>query len=327
MARESHDQLVKGVLAPVLQQFGSVLVGEEVGSEVQRADVSFAPRADALSQLRQLGLLGRLADRSCIFEGYRRPPTADQLRDAISKTLQLHQSLRRAERRRSGRRGGVPLPRLVVIAPVVPARQRVVGRLEALRGRGWPAGVFTLAPLFGTLVVAANELPRSEETLWLRLLGSGRTQAQAFRELFELRRSGPAVAEATDALWRWMREIIARPRRSRDEEEVLDVMSSFEDELLEQGRQQGLAQGIQQGVQKGVQQGKREGKREGKLEGKLETIQQLLDYRFGGSTPAITELLGRIRTEAAATHAFGAALAAADRGELEDALRKVLLDS
>jgi hypothetical protein len=72
MARENHDQLLKGVLPPPLQPFGTVLIGEEVASAVQRADVSFVPRPDATEGLRQLGLLGRLADRRCIFEGYRR---------------------------------------------------------------------------------------------------------------------------------------------------------------------------------------------------------------------------------------------------------------
>jgi len=40
-----------------------------------------------------------------------------------------------------------------------------------------------------TAVVAINQLPKTEMTLWLRLLGRGTTQADAIAELLALERS------------------------------------------------------------------------------------------------------------------------------------------
>jgi hypothetical protein len=45
---------------------------------------------------------------------------------------------------------------------------------------GWRAGL-----------VAIDQLPRTEATLWLRVLGRGEVQAQAIRELLALPRSHP----------------------------------------------------------------------------------------------------------------------------------------
>ncbi len=48
----------------------------------------------------------------------------------------------------------------------------------------WPEGVYFLPSLYRTAIIAINQLPVTAETLWLRLLGRGKTQDQAVRELF-----------------------------------------------------------------------------------------------------------------------------------------------
>jgi predicted transposase/invertase (TIGR01784 family) len=50
----------------------------------------------------------------------------------------------------------------------------------------WPEGVYFLPSLYRTAIIAINQLPVTAETLWLRLLGRGKTQDQAVRELLEL---------------------------------------------------------------------------------------------------------------------------------------------
>ncbi len=47
-------------------------------------------------------------------------------------------------------------------------------------------GVYFLPPLQRTAIIVINQLPVNFHTLWLRLLGKGKTQNQAVRELLEL---------------------------------------------------------------------------------------------------------------------------------------------
>ncbi|MFM6005810.1 MAG: hypothetical protein ACKPB7_21525, partial [Sphaerospermopsis kisseleviana] len=46
------------------------------------------------------------------------------------------------------------------------------------------AGVYNLPAIFSTTIVVTSELPIDVSTLWLRILGRGKTQRQAIMELF-----------------------------------------------------------------------------------------------------------------------------------------------
>jgi hypothetical protein len=47
-------------------------------------------------------------------------------------------------------------------------------------------GVYKLGPGFRTMLVSIDELPKSQNTLWIRILGRDQTQTSAIREIFDL---------------------------------------------------------------------------------------------------------------------------------------------
>jgi hypothetical protein len=56
---------------------------------------------------------------------------------------------------------------------------------------GWLPGVYFTADLFKTAIVVIDQLPETDETLWLRVLGRGDTQARSIREVLALSSSHP----------------------------------------------------------------------------------------------------------------------------------------
>ncbi|WP_196521170.1 hypothetical protein [Nostoc sp. WHI] len=66
--------------------------------------------------------------------------------------------------------------------------------------RNWLTGVYCLPKYLRTAIVAIHQLPRTTETLWLRILGKGKVQQQAIDELEALSEDEPLRARALELL-------------------------------------------------------------------------------------------------------------------------------
>ncbi|WP_395852407.1 hypothetical protein [Cystobacter fuscus] len=64
-----------------------------------------------------------------------------------------------------------------------------------------------------------------------------------------------------------------------DEQRAEELMRSYGEELIEQGRQQGLAQGMEKGLEKGLVRGREEGLARGLSRGRAESILRILALR------------------------------------------------
>lgn len=115
---------------------------------------------------------------------------------------------------------------------------------------------------FRAAIVAVNELPVTEETLWLRILGRGETQRTAIDELLALPESNQ-LRQNTLKLITNLRVIIVQQQETLTEDEQELIMN------LSQAYQQWEETTKQQGVQEGVQQGQRQ------------VVENLLRFRFG----------------------------------------------
>jgi hypothetical protein len=62
---------------------------------------------------------------------------------------------------------------------------------NAVTKPGWLPGVYFTADLFKTAIVVIDQLPETDETLWLRVLGRGATQERSIREVLALPSSHP----------------------------------------------------------------------------------------------------------------------------------------
>ncbi|WP_137669232.1 hypothetical protein [Sphaerospermopsis reniformis] len=64
-------------------------------------------------------------------------------------------------------------------------------------------GVYNLPAIFCTTIVVTSELPIDVSTLWLRILGRGKTQRQAIMELFNSGIDDPLYTLARQQLQQW----------------------------------------------------------------------------------------------------------------------------
>ncbi|WP_437953750.1 hypothetical protein WME98_25880 [Sorangium sp. So ce296] len=125
----------------------------------------------------ELGLLGELAAEPCLFELFHDAPSPAELRGCVRKQLHWHRELAR----RAG--GEAPFPRLCVLSGGRPATVLDAFRFEPEPGR---PGLYRAAPGWQVDVVVIAELPRTRDTLLLRLLGARAVLRDAIRELAAL---------------------------------------------------------------------------------------------------------------------------------------------
>jgi len=178
----TYEQFSKAFLEKLLSPYGKV--------ETERTltippspdiDLWFAPRVSELPQ--ELGLLARLAKIRVLLEPYHHPVTPDEISVSLMKLLEVRGEFHRAADREEDS-AGLNVPRLWILGSSISE--------ETLEGFGAEAstkeetGIYVMAPAFKTGLVAIDELPNSNETLWLRLLGRGKVRHQAILELVAL---------------------------------------------------------------------------------------------------------------------------------------------
>jgi hypothetical protein len=185
--RTWFDPFGKELLAEALDGTGRVELEFEVRSAPQRADVLYVPDEASVPARARLGLLGRMAAEAAVFELFSRTPGLVEVRACLRKQLALAARVPELN-------GAQVTPRLWVISTATP--RKLVSPL-GLRAMGdWPPGCLEAAPGLRLHVVALRELPRTEDTLLVRLLGRDSVLAEALRELEALPTSHPVRAIA-----------------------------------------------------------------------------------------------------------------------------------
>lgn len=244
MTRISHDQFAKLYLAELLAPLGAVEVGREVPGEVQLADVWFIPGEVASAERQILGLLSQMASSPCLLEPFRNSPSRAEVRSCLLKLFLLHNELRRKSRR--DRTSGATsdtikeedLPCLWILTP-----SASTALLDAFGARqeqeGWSIGVYFLPKSLRTALVALNQLPRNEETLWLRILGKGATQRQAIDELLALSKGNPLRNNVLELLANWRIFLEEKQTLDEDERELIVNLSPAYLQRIEEARQEG----------------------------------------------------------------------------------------
>jgi hypothetical protein len=187
------DQFTKNLLRDALSRACAAETEVEVLAATQKIDVYVTPDPARAAERARMGLLGELAEQPCLFEPFRDTPTLRQIRRCLNKQHTWHHEFERRARARAG--GGsssaepgrarppdeVPFPALVVIGPGQP--QTVLG---AYGCKPASPGVYHAVWGLALRVVVISELPRTQETLLLRLLGRGRSFREALADLAAL---------------------------------------------------------------------------------------------------------------------------------------------
>lgn len=198
IAQNAFDQLSKQYLEEFLAPLGTVQRQFEIPGEAKFVDVWFIPNPEA-TLTDDLGLLGRIAQKPCLLEPYRNVPTRTEIRVSVMKLVWIQE-----DERRKAQCNELPednLPWLWILAATTsnPLLEETEGKLKT----DWMPGVYFLPDIFKSAIVAIDQLPETEETLWLRILGRDRTQERAIREVLALPENHPRRDNILRLLVNW----------------------------------------------------------------------------------------------------------------------------
>ncbi len=246
MTRFPHDQFAKDYLEELLAPLGEVQAPRRVAGEVRQIDVWFAPARPTVANAQTLGLLGRFAATPSLFEPFRNPATPTDICNCLLKLLELRGECDREANRNQQRLEEDNLPRLWILTPTASA--------SVLHGFGaivdevnWLPGIHFLASYLRTAIVAIHQLPRNQETLWLRILGREKVQEQAIEELAALPQNHPLRGNVIKLVTNLNANLQADNENLDEEDRELVMKFS---PLYEQWREEALQEGEQLGIQR-----------------------------------------------------------------------------
>jgi hypothetical protein len=268
LVRQRFDQLAKRILRAVYARVGVVAEPHAVATEAQEIDTLVRVHPALAAALEGIGMLGRMLDGpSTIFEAFHETLSVDEYRDCQRKQL-VADHLDVLEARAKGEARPM-FPRMWMLSAGRPER--------VIRGYGLlPMASFPSAFLEGQEeervgVVVLRELPRTRETLLLRVLAAGEVLKEAIAELARLPDDAWERQVAMPHLLALRFEI---PHDSTDPEEREFLMSMSGMELYEQWEQKVRGEGREQGAT-----------------AMRKALVTLYQNRFGATPPAIEAAL------------------------------------
>ncbi len=194
------------------------------------------------------------------------------------KLLDLKAEFERQAVRKKRRLTKAELPRLWMITPTASAA--VLAEFGAtLDLKNYPEGVYFLAQGLHSAIIIIHQLPPTPETLWLRILGTGKVQKQALQELYQLPADNPTKDTTLELLYNLRAMLEARQNLAPEERELIMELSPLYLNRLQTVKEEGIQQGIQQGVQQGIQQGQRL------------MVESLLQVKFGVLDAELAEII------------------------------------
>ena len=248
-----EDGLAKLGLQTLLSPFVTVLTQHEVQPPTQFADLFVPePPADQAAVEIALGVLGRMVAAPAMLEAFSDTVTPSEARDCLRKQLTLHHSLTLTAPAGTSP-ASIALPQLWILSLGQPR--------TLLRGwgmtvaSGWPAGVYQAVEGLGAWVVVLRELPRTRETLLLRLFGDDEMLMGVKFDLLGLGASDPIRQASARLLYRWRVWLKGHPEDDVTRRRLMNFEQMVEQEtqrLIEHGRTDGLREGEAKGLREAV---------------------------------------------------------------------------
>jgi hypothetical protein len=294
--QQPHDQFAKQFLSELLEPLeAEVKVNYEVHAASRYVDIYFSPKTATLDStlLEALGLLGRMVSQACLIEPFRNPVNQEDVCNCLLKLFLVQSKIREHQKQQNKlkiQESTTPeeleeleeLPDLWILSTSV--SDVLLSRFGAKTKPEWGDGVYFLAEALNTRIIAINRLPKTPETLYLRMLGRGKVQKQAIEEFLALLpETSPLRQYTLKMLFMYRIYLEGKTDLTEDEKELFMNLSpaylKWETETLQQGLQQGLQEGLQNGRQEGL------------LEGQRVLVENLLKSRFGVLDDALTQVI------------------------------------
>jgi hypothetical protein len=267
MTRFVYDQFSKQYLQELLSSLGEVETSRNLAAEVREIDVVFVPKNPNESVRKALGLLGKIAVTPTLVEPFRNPVTANEICQCIGKLFDFNAEYNRLAHREDPDKK-LDRPWLWILSPTLskPILDSFGAKLEL---ENFGSGVYLLPPGFRTALVVIHQLPRTPETLWLRLLGKATVQKNAISELKSLPDTTPFKDSVLELLSNLFAILDARQDLDSEDRELIMELSPLYLERIQDATAQGIERGATQEA--------------------VSFVMRLLRRRFGSIAPDIEE--------------------------------------
>ena len=243
MTRFIHDQFAKDYLEELLKPYGEVQAASQVAGEIREIDVLFTPFPHQTTNVELLGLLGKLATTPAIFEPFRNPASTEEICDCLLKSLEVRGALRRAAKREQTNKTKIKIPKLWILTPTA-SRNIISGFSETTKPDSLP-GIYYLAKSLHAAIVVIHQLPQTQETLWLRLLGRGTVQKRAIDELAALPLNQPYVKITLELLYNLQKNLKINQSSQTEDQELIMRLAPLYQQDRELAKQEGLKEGLE----------------------------------------------------------------------------------
>jgi hypothetical protein len=238
MPKFPHDDFSKTYLTELLSVIGKTVPNRPLKAETHFADLWFELDPNLASQRSRLGLLGELLDRDSLIEVFRNPATNTEIRTCQGKFSRLESELNRKAKRQNQTLPEDDLPHIWLIMPT--ASDTVLGGFGLI-----PTpipGIYDFHEFQHMSLIIVHQLPRNEETLWLRILGREGNQKRAIEELTQHPKDQALYANIEELLTDY-RAILEKRRKltPEDEELIMNLSAAYlqkQQEWKEEGIQQ-----------------------------------------------------------------------------------------
>jgi hypothetical protein len=237
MTRTPHDSFAKEWMQEVLADFGEIEIEKQIAGEVRKIDLYFCPYPESLDDLKSFGILGRMVATPSLLEPFRNAVPEWEICSCREKRFHLEAELRRKKNRQKTKRSKHHRPFVWILSPTFSKQQQKSFRTE--EKPQWGTGVHFLPDPDRTAVIAIHQLPKTPDTLLLRLLGRGQVQADAISELIKLPSDHPYRGEILRHISRLQINLNIRQNKTKDIREVMMNLAPAYDKWLEETLDQG----------------------------------------------------------------------------------------
>ena len=265
MSQFPHDDFAKSYLKEVLKGIGRAVPNRSLKAETRTADLWFRMKSKPSASARKaLGLLGRIVVKDALIEVFRNAAPPVEIRNCKSKLSFLEVELIRRATRRGKSLREADLPILILLMPTCSLRIR---RGFSVTPTPTP-GVYKFPEMERTVLVVLHQLPKTKDTVWLRMLGRASFQQQAINDFVGMSAPAALTDTVTELLADYRAILEAQGRLTEEEEELIMNLSA----AYQKKKQEWL--------EEGKEEGKKEGEREGKKEGIIQVALNLLQEGF-----------------------------------------------
>jgi hypothetical protein len=238
MSNFCHDNFAKSYLTELLNTIGKTKPDRRISAEAREGDLWFEITSKAKKNRTALGLLGKLLTRNSLIEVFRNPATAAEIRACQGKLYAIEAEILRKAKKT------VPEAKLPYLWLIMPTASEEIRQGFGVVTTDTP-GVYNFPDLQRAGLIVVHQLPKTEDTIWLRILGREGNQRQAIEEFVQLPTDSDLHANIEELLTDYRAELASLGQTLTPEEEelVMNLSAAYlkkQQEWLQEGREEGI---------------------------------------------------------------------------------------